>query len=63
MNVFCIKKYTVSFADMFLLLYKPFVGDISRGKKARLKKFFCNLIKVKTLNKIVGITSLQHYSF
>ena len=38
-------------------------GDISGGKKARAKKIFSNLTKVKMLNKTVEITSLQHFSF
>ena len=37
-------------------------GDISWGKKARTKKIFCNLTKVRALNKTVVFTSLQHYS-
>ena len=38
-------------------------GDISRGKKARSKKNFSNLTKVRTLNKTVEIICLQHYPF
>ena len=38
-------------------------GDIRGGKKARSKMIFSNLTKVRTLNKTVGITCLQHYSF
>ena len=42
----------------------PFLeGDISGGKKARAKKIFSNLTKVRMLNKTVEIISLQHYSF
>ena len=37
--------------------------DISGGKKARSKKIFGTLTKVRTLNKTVEIKSLQLYSF